>query len=323
MVFGLRFRSVFSFFVVGLATSLALPTLAQTISDVHVDPVSAAKPAATLRTKPLIKNVDLVLVPVTVTDAGGHAVTGLAKNDFTLAEDGRPQPIVSFSAVDGPLSVGVLFDTSKSMKDKVGRTRDALAQFFQAADADDESFLITFSDRPLLLADFTTPGNIQGSLAGAVPHGHTALLDAIYLGLQHLQHARYARKALLIISDGGDNSSRYSESEIRDVVRESDVQIFAIGIFDSIFKTPEEAHGQKLLTDITEATGGRAFVLRNSVQLPAIVDEISLELRSQYVLGYRPPDAARDGRWHKIKVNLTAPSGRHVHARSGYAAPSE
>jgi Ca-activated chloride channel homolog len=322
MVLGPRFRAVVSLLVFSASAAFIAPAShAQTTEDVHI--AHTAANASHERTKPLLKNVELVLVPVTVTDAADHAITGLEKNDFALYEDGRPQIISSFSSEDGPLSLGVIFDTSKSMKDKIDRTREAVASFFTSADPKDEFFLVTFSDRPLLLADFTSPGNIQGALTQAVPRGHTALLDAIYLGLQHVHDGQYPRKALLIISDGGDNSSRYTASEIKDIVRESDVQIYAIGIFDSIFKTPEEQGGERLLRAVTEATGGRTFVLHNARELPAIVAEISLELRSQYVLGYHPSSRARDGQWHKIQVKLAAPSGRHVHARTGYSAPSE
>ncbi len=322
MTLGPRLRVVLPLLVFSATTFVAPVSSAQSASDVHI--LSSVTPASEShhRDKPLLKKVEIVLVPVTVTDANNHAVTGLQLGDFHLYEDGQPQTITTLSSEDGPLSLGVIFDTSKSMKDKIDRTREAVGRFFDDSDPKDEFFLVTFSDRPLLLADFATPGEIQGRLMEAVPRGHTSLLDAIYLGLEHVHEGHYPRKALLIISDGGDNSSRYTASEIKEIVRESDVEIYAIGIFDSIFKTPEEEGGERLLRAITEATGGRTFVLHNARELPAIVDEISLELRSQYVLGYRSSNHARDGRWRKIKVKLTAPGDRHVHARAGYAAPS-
>ena len=275
--------------------------------------------------RPIRADVEVVLVPVTVTDPLNHPVLGLDKENFLLSEGDQPQHIRYFSTEDAPISIGILLDLSKSMGNKIDLAREALGEFFKTANSQDDYFVITFSDRPEMLADSTqSVGTIRAKLAGGKPAGHTALLDAIYLGLSKSRHSRYQRRALLIISDGGDNCSRYRSREIKSLVQESDVEIYAIGIFDSIFKTPEEWAGKRLLNDITEATGGHTVSVGNPRQLPEVAAAISLELRSQYVLGYLPSNAARDGAWRKIKVRLNpsaTPAQGQVYAKRGYMAP--
>lgn len=282
-----------------------------------------------LHVRPLQVDVDLVLVPVTITDAMNHAVTGLRKEDFVLFEHDEQQQIRYFSSEDEPISLGVILDLSKSMTNKIDVAREAVAAFFQGANPQDDYFVVTFADRPQLLAEPTrSVGYVQSMLATVKPAGHTALLDAIYLGIQQSRSARYKRRALLIISDGGDNHSRYRSREVKKLVQEADVEICAIGIFDSIFKTPEEWAGKRLLTEITEATGGRTITLSNSnlVRLPEIAANISWELRSRYVLGYQPKNPVRDGRWRKIKVQL-APSANtaqlQIYWKRGYLARAQ
>jgi Ca-activated chloride channel family protein len=279
------------------------------------------------RAKPLVMNVDLVLVPVSVTDAQNHLVVGLEGPNFELYENDQPQPLRYFASEDVPLSLGVILDISKSMRNKIDVAREAVAEFFKTANPQDDFFVVTFCDRPRLLVDFTDSiGSIQGKLTSAVPGGHTALLDAIYLGVAKSRAARHRRRALLIISDGGDNRSRYKAKEIRKLVQEEDVEIYAIGIFDSIFQTLEERAGKRLLTRISEATGGRTIALSNPRQLPGIAAAISFELRNQYVLGYQPTQGVRDGKWRKIKVRLIPPAGSatlQVYSKNGYFAPAE
>ena len=272
-------------------------------------------------------DVDLVLIPVTVTDNKNRIVTSLQKENFLLSEGGEPQHIQYFSAEDAPISVGVLLDLSGSMTNKIDTAREALGEFFKNANPEDDYFVVTFANRPELLAGTTQSiENIQSKLALAVPHGNTALLDAIYVGLSRLRNARYKRRALLIISDGGDNHSRYDAKEIKKLVQEADVEIYAIGIFDSIFKTYEEWTGKRLLTEITEETGGRTVTVEDLGKLPEIAATISRELRNQYVLGYRPKTSGRDGQWRKIKVQLTRSindAAMQIYYRRGYQAPAE
>ena len=290
-------------------------------------PPPNADPSLKTYTKPLRKDVDLVLVPVTITDPMNRLVTGLEKENFALTDNGKPQEIRHFSSEDAPISLGVIFDISGSMADKIDKSRQAVVEFFRTANPQDEFFLITFSEKPELLVDYTSSiEDIQDKLVYAVPKGRTALLDAIYLGMDRMRKAHYERKALLIISDGGDNHSRYTEGEIKSMVREADVQIYAIGLFDFYFKTPEEREGPAMLSDISEVTGGRTFTINSPNELADVATKIGIELRNQYVLGYRPSDPGKDGKWRKIKVRLNPPKGLpplHVYAKTGYYAPTE
>ena len=319
---------------------LMLPVLAQD-DDVHIQPRETKKADATpapdipgvtdpslrTHTKPLKKEVDLVLVPVTITDPMNRLVTGLEKDNFLLTDNGQEQVIKHFSSEDAPISLGVIFDVSGSMSDKIDKSRQAVVEFFRTANPQDEFFLITFSDKPEVLVDFTSSiEDIQSKLVYAIPRGRTALLDAVYLGMNRMTKAKYERKALLIISDGGDNHSRYTEGEIKSMVREADVQIYGIGLFDREGKTPEEREGPALLSDVTEATGGRTFVIDSPNELADVATKIGIELRNQYVLGYRPTNPAHDGKWRKIKVRLNPPKGLpplHVYAKTGYYASTE
>jgi len=268
---------------------------------------------------------DLVLVPVTVNDAMNHPVVNLGKQSFELFEAGKPQKISYFSTEDSPISVGVLLDLSYSMTNKIEIAREALRQFFSNSNPDDDYFVLTFADSPHLLADTTQSiDSLEMKLASATPKGSTALLDAIYMGLSKLHSAKYPRRALFIISDGGDNHSRYGSREIKKLVEESDVEIYAVGIFDTIFKTYEEWAGKRLLTGISEATGGRTIAVDDVRQLPDAAASISRELRSHYVLGYRPANSVRDEQFRKIKVQLAGPAPAtplHLHFKKGYIGP--
>jgi len=267
--------------------------------------------------------VDLVLVPVTVADRRNRAVLGLEKQNFELYEDGQRQTIQTFSADDAPISLGVILDTSTSMRNKLDVASQSILEFFNTANPLDDFFLITFSDRPVLLVDFTSSvDEIQDRLFKAMASGRTSLLDAIYMGVNKIRHGRYQRRALLIVSDGGDNCSRYTRSEIKRLVQEADVELYGIGIFDTFFLTPEERGGKHLLNAVTEATGGRTFVIKDIRDLPDAAQRISLELRNQYVLGYRSSNPARDGNWRNLKVKIV-PEGMpvRVYWKNGYYSP--
>jgi Ca-activated chloride channel family protein len=270
-------------------------------------------------------NVDLVLVPVTVTDPMNRLVTGLEKEDFQIYENNNREKITSFAAEDAPVSIGIIFDLSGSMTSKLLRARNSILQFIKTANPEDEFFVIGFNDRPEVIEDFTNSvEDIEARLA-TVRSGHrTALLDAIYYGVAKMSEARHQRKALLVVSDGGDNRSRYTEGEVRSRVRESEVEIYAMGIFDPYAPTPEERMGPVLLNDLCEETGGRMFRVDDLAEMGDIAEKISTELRNQYVIGYRPKDLTRDGKWRKVKVKLNPPAGLPpltVHARTGYYAP--
>ncbi len=279
-----------------------------------------ARPGAMLR-----MNVDMVLVPVTVTDPMNRLVTGLEQEDFKVYENGGQQKIRSFASEDAPVSIGIIFDLSGSMTTKLMRAKASILQFIKTANPEDEFFVVGFNDRPELIEDFTSSvDDIQSRLA-TVRSGHrTALLDAIYYSMMKMKDARHERKALLIVSDGGDNRSRYTEGEVRAQVREEDVELYSIGIFDPYAATPEERAGPALLNELSEETGGRMYRVDDVSEMGDIAEKISTELRNQYVIGYTPKDLTRDGKWRKVKVKLDPPAGLPpltVHARTGYYAP--
>jgi Ca-activated chloride channel homolog len=334
-----RFSRLVSLFsTITLLFALQGPKISaqNTADDVHIQPrvepkpgnVDAVKEAGfASHTRPYKSSVELVLVPVTITDPMNRLVTGLDKDNFTVFEGKNQQEIKSFSSEDAPVSLGVIFDMSGSMSSKIERAREAVVEFFKTANPQDEFFMITFADKPEEVSDFTSSiEDIQGKLVYTVPKGRTALLDAIYLGVSKMRHAKYPKKAMLIISDGGDNHSRYTEGEIKSMVKEADVLIYAVGIYDHYFPTEEEKLGPALLSEVTELTGGRAFTIDNPNDLADVATKIGIELRNQYVLGYRPTNPTRDGKWRKIKVKLLPPKGLpplRVYAKTGYYAPTE
>lgn len=276
-------------------------------------------------------STNLVVIPVSVTDAANRFVLGLQKEDFTLVEDGVEQSIAHFSGEDAPLSVGLVFDESGSMDLKLRTSRDAAAQFLKTMNTGDEAFLVEFNDMVKLSVPFTTRAQeIETALRNGQPGGLTAMLDAISFSLREMKKAKNPRKAIVIVSDGGDNSSHYTSAQIESLVREADVEIYAMGVFDTIFSglglSAAEVSGPKLLSEIATQTGGRAFAATLSSDLPAVAARIAIELRNQYVLAYYPKDQARDGKYHKVEVKLTQPAGispLKAHWRLGYYAPSD
>jgi Ca-activated chloride channel homolog len=264
----------------------------------------------------------LVLVPVSVNDPLNRPVTGLEKENFRIYEDRVEQTIVSFSREDEPIAVGLVFDTSGSMGEKLKRSRMAAREFFKWADPNDEYFLVEFDNSPRLEVPLTKDtGRIEEQLTFSRSRGSTALLDAIYLALHEMKKSKMDKKALLIISDGGDNHSRYTVTEVNNVVRESDVLIYSIGVFGG-GSTPEEAGGPGLLSKISEQTGARLFEA-NAVELPDIAKNIGIELRNRYVLGYSPKNPARDGKYRQVSVRMAPPRGLpplKAHWRQGYYA---
>jgi len=272
-------------------------------------------------------DVNLVLVPATVTDPMNRLVTGLERENFEIYDNNVGQIIKSFSTDDAPVTIGIVFDLSGSMNSKFNRARRALSEFLRTSNPQDEFFVVGFNDRPAVIVDYTSDiDDIEARMVMLKPENRTALIDAAYLGISKLRDAKYERKALLIISDGGDNRSRYTEGELRRAVRESDVQIYSIGIFDQYAPTQEEQLGPVLLSDICDMTGGRMFRVGDIADLGDIATRISAELRNEYVLGYRPSDMKKDGNWRKLKIKLVPPPGLPpltVHNRQGYYAPSE
>jgi VWFA-related protein len=288
----------------------------------EADPV-AAPPDSTIKV-----DVPLVVVSVTVTDEMNRLVTGLSREHFRIEEDKVPQPITQFGAQDTPLSVGLVVDASGSMGPKMSKTREAVAEFLKTRRRDDEFFLVQFNQRPAMVSGFSAPANeIQNRLIHAQSKGRTSLIDAVYLAVSNMRQASNPRKAVLIISDGGDNTSRYTERELARLVKEADVQLYAIGIFEppsARANTPEELAGPFLLTRLCEITGGRHFTVENRNELPDVVSAIGRMLRNQYVLGYVPENQTKDGKWRRLRVKLDKIKGLgrlHAYFRLGYYAP--
>ncbi len=270
-------------------------------------------------------NVNMALVPVTVLDGMGRNVTGLARENFRVFDGGsEPRRIVAFGQQDQPVSVGLIFDCSYSMTDKFQKARQATAELFQQLNETDETFLVTVSDRAHLRQSPTSDfEDVQNALVFTHPDGTTPLLDGVYLGLAQLKKAHNPRKALVIISDGGDNNSRYTLRELTKMAQESDTQIFTIGLHDNP-KAQEEVDGPRLLEQITGVTGGIDFPVTDPKQLHSVMAQIGLTLHRQYLLGYYPPDSAQTGKYRKIKVQLLVPPNTprlQVFARAGYYVP--
>jgi Ca-activated chloride channel homolog len=313
---------------------LAAPLLVATVgAQVSVIPRPKAPPKQTelkAREHTIRLDVNMVLVPVSVVTPLGQLVTGLEKEQFRIIEDKDEQKIMHFGSEDAPLSLGIVFDCSGSMGQKLSKSRQAVAQFFKTANPQDEFFLVQFNDRPELVMGFTARlEEIQNRLTFTQAKGRTALLDAIYLALNNMKQAKNSKRALLIISDGGDNSSRYTEREIKNLVKEADVQIYAIGIYEPVSargRTAEELSGPSLLSEIAEQTGGRQYAVENLNELPDVAANIGIALRNQYVIGYLPTNAQKDGKWRRIQVKLNQPRGMpqlRAFAKLGYYAPSQ
>jgi Ca-activated chloride channel family protein len=283
-----------------------------------------------IHTMPIGIDVNMVVVNVTVTGAHDRIVTGLGPAAFEVYDNKVPQQIAAFSAEDAPVSVGLIFDSSSSMAGKIEKAKQAALQFFKTCNTQDEVMLINFNERPDLVGGFTSNFEyVQRQLIAEPAKGRTALLDAIYLGLEKMRSAATNRKALLVISDGGDNHSRYTESDVRRALQESDVEIYAVGVFNLLQAgrgTREEGDGPRLLGSIAKMSGGRLFHATDTATLPDIMKQISNELRNQYAIGYKPSDLVRDGRWRRVKVRVNPPrDARHlqVYARAGYYAPTQ
>jgi VWFA-related protein len=275
----------------------------------------------------------LVVIPVSVTDATNHFVLNLERDRFSVFEDGVKQRIAQFADEDAPLSIGLLVDVSGSMGRKLAISQSAVAEFLKTMNPQDEAFLIEFGTHAEVSASFThDPNVIKDKLNSVQSAGLTALLDAVHLGLTEMKKAKDPRKALLILSDGGDNNSRYSAAEIKEIVRQADVQIYSMGVFEPDLlaglsgTSGAEVSGPSLLAEISEQTGGRVFPAHSLSALPGIARRIGIELRNEYILAYAPTKSRRDGTYRKVEVKLQSPdglSGLKARWRSGYYAPAQ
>jgi len=255
----------------------------------------------------LKEKTEVVTVTVTVTDPDNRPVTGLGRQHFEVFDDKVKQEIGYFRDEDVPLSLGIVFDVSGSMQGKIDRARDALKAFIQTSHREDDFFLITFNEQPRLVAEFTDSSTLVGKLDLVTPHGNTALIDAVYLGLEKAAQGHHRKRALLLISDGQDNASRYSFGNLRQLLKESDTQIYCIGISEQEIDIPARRlrqAGRLALEEIAQITGGKAFFPRSAEEMEVIISRLAVELRHQYSLGYVPTGVQRDGKWHRIKVRI-------------------
>ena len=275
---------------------------------------------------PVKIKTDLVTLTLTVTDLYGRYVMGLGKKDFTIVDNNKEQEITFFSDTDAPVSIGVLFDVSGSMSgEKIQKARKALSRFINSSHPNDEYFLIAFNSRAQLLLDRTRDGDaVLQKLTLVNPRQNTALYDAVYLGIERVTRGSHQKRALLIISDGQDNASRYNFGEVRRLMKESDVITYAVGIIDAgDASSPLGMQGQAFLDELTSVTGGKSFYPASDVEMDEIFDRISIELRHQYSIGYTPKDFQPDGKWRKVKVKVKPPRGLPrltVRSREGYYA---
>jgi len=281
---------------------------------------SRPKPPSSKKASDIRVDVSVVLVPVTVTDRMGNPMPGLPQEAFRISEDGVEQTVARVVRQDAPLSVGFVFDASNSMQNKMDSSREAIADILRASVTGDEYFLVGFNDRPTLLCGFTPePKAIEDGLLSVRPIGWTALLDAIHLSVNRMRRAKNARRALVVLSDGGDNNSRFTRHEVKELLREGDVSLYAIGILGPM--VPISA--MKLLSSLAEETGGRLFPVHGTKQLPEAVAKLNNALRDQYLLAYYPTNSSRDGKYRRIQVRVATPnsSGLRASWRSGYYAP--
>lgn len=303
------------FFLFGLLILTALPVFAQQPSVTPDD-----------EDKPISVTTDLVTLTVTVTDSYGRLVSGLPKNAFTITDNNQEQNITFFSDADAPISIGILFDVSGSMSgEKILKARNALEKFINTSHPMDEYFLIAFNSRAQLLLDRTRNGEaVLDKLTLVQPKNNTALYDATYLGIERVTRGSHQKRAMLIISDGQDNSSRYNFGEVRRLLKESDVTVYSVGILDGRDAGSSLGmQGQAFLDELSGVTGGKSFYPQTAVEMDEIFERIALELRHQYSIGYTPKDFLPDGKWRKVKIKVKPPRGLprlSVRGREGYYA---
>ncbi len=272
------------------------------------------------KTSDLRVDVNVVQIPVTVTDPSGTPVTGLSGDQFKVFEDGVEQPLAHISNQDAPVSLGIIFDSSASMYGKLNNARQAVAQLAMDSIHGDEFFVIGFSDSPKILQTFTPdPAQVGVALQSLRADGWTALFDAIRLSVNQMRKACNPRHALVVLSDGADNNSRFTQHEIIELLQESDVIVYAIAI-----NGPMVAPASfKILKKLAESTGGRMYQVNKASQLPDAVSKINRALRDQYTLAYYPINKKHDGKYRRILVKIIQPFDRpllRASWRNGYYA---
>jgi Ca-activated chloride channel family protein len=326
---GVRSGTLLRYFlsvIVALSTSCHVAAQLDT-NEAHVLPRVLPTPPRDRPQHVLRTNVDLVLVNVAVLDHAGRAVSGLGPANFSVLDDNYPQVVKYLSRVDEPISLVVVLDASASMASKIEEARKALTELVNTSNPQDDFSLIIIGDEPRVAVHFDEPASgILEAAEGLQPDGATALWDGMYLGIKELKNSRYPKKAMVVISDGGDNHSRYTESELKSLLKEADVEVYAVGIFDRDATRPEEKTGPRQLDEVTSITGGRVLSAHDSGELSRAVTQINQELHNQYVLGYYPSQRTPEGKWRKIKVRLVGASSQarfRLYAKKGYYSHTE
>ena len=317
-------------FIVSAFLLLSLPAVIIARGGLQNSQESASTEKQTTEKKPIQSlkvDVDLVLVNATVTDPLNRYVTSLEASHFQVTEDKVEQKIEYFSSEEVPISIGIIFDVSGSMKDKIATARQAANTFLKSGNPEDEYFIVEFANRPELMADFTTDiTKLQSKLILTQAKGQTAMYDSVYLGLEKLKEGTNPKKALLLITDGEDNRSRYTFQQVKEFVKEQDVQIYGIGITDDWnSQLAQGKTGRAMIEELTDLTGGRSFFPDSVYDLEDICTKISVELKNQYVIGYHSTNGAKDGKWRKIRLKVNPPKGipkLNVRAKQGYYAAS-
>jgi Ca-activated chloride channel family protein len=288
-------------------------------------PVAVAQAGENSHSATFRVDAPVVLVPTTVMDRRGALVSGLPAQAFLISQDNVPQRITSFGEQDVPASIGIVFDTSGSMRSVLGQAKNVLRSFLDVSNPEDEAFLYSVSSRPEKDAGFTQDFNsLVDRMMFTDAGGSTALVDTIYSAIQQSRKAHHGRKALLVISDGMDNHSRYSKSELFAAAVESDMQVYSISVFDpprnkKPIELGEERNGIFFLEELSRRTGGVQIVVRDSTEINEAATNIGKVIRDQYVIGYVPENADSTGKWHSIKVKVAAGNAT-AYARSGFYA---
>jgi len=286
---------------------------------VSIEPRQKSAPAETIRRPDLRIDTNLVLIPVSINDPRGRPVAGLEARNFRITDNKEPQTISAFSMEDEPVALGLVFDTSNSMKPFLAGARRAAALFVATANPGDQFLLVEFDSTPRITVPLTGDlAHIRYELTFTQSRGSTAMIDAVYMAMNEIKKSPKQRKALILVSDGGDNNSRYTAGELKTVLQESEVLVYSVAMLGGDDSNPG------LMRSIAEETGGRMFVANSG--LPNIAATISLDLRNRYVLGYVPTNAARDGLYHKVDLELLPPKGLpklRAYWRRGYFAPPE
>lgn len=271
-------------------------------------------------------DVDLVVFNVTVTDSRGRQVTGLKAGDFTISEENRPQSIKLFHAEDVPATVGIVIDNSGSMNNKHADVAEAALVFAEASNSGDEIFIINFNEHVSFALPRSIPftndmEQIRLALFRAAPTGLTALYDALAAGLEHLKSGTRERKALVVLSDGGDNASTRPLDDMLAMAQRSSATIYTIGIYDET----NQDRNPGVLRKIAELSGGRAYFPDSLNDLDEVWSSIAGGIRSQYTIGYVSDNAGRDGAFRKVRITAGRNGDRNlrVTTREGYVGPSD